>query len=408
MSTDTAFALGMLALVGPQLARPAARVPAHGRRRRRRRRARRHRDRLHRAGRLGPLLVAVALFAVVLVRPRGRLRRRPRLRGARGGGLGRAVQVRHRPGRRRARDGSADLRLPRRRASTSSARPTVFRLFREQPTPELARTRGRGSGSAISPNERLQQLYHPWTSYVFVPLFALANAGIAINGGFLSRAFTSPITLGILVGYVVGKPVGIIGTSLARDAPEPRPPAAARRLGAPSPAAARSRASASPSRCCRRRSRSTASSSRRRSSACSPQRSCASVATWLVFRGDRAAADAASHPGPARHRRVDRRPRRSRRPRARPHPRAGGRAGHARRVRRLRVPVLRKAEPVVRELLADFGDDVRYVWRHLPLNDVHPHAQLAAEAAEAAARRAPSGRCTTCCSTTRTRSGRRI
>jgi protein-disulfide isomerase len=42
------------------------------------------------------------------------------------------------------------------------------------------------------------------------------------------------------------------------------------------------------------------------------------------------------------------------------------------------------AEPVVRELLRDFGD-VRYVWRHLPLSDVHPHAQLAAEAAEAAA-----------------------
>ena len=38
----------------------------------------------------------------------------------------------------------------------------------------------------------------------------------------------------------------------------------------------------------------------------------------------------------------------------------------------------------MRELLRDFGD-VRYVWRHLPLNDVHPHAQLAAEAAEAAA-----------------------
>jgi protein-disulfide isomerase len=43
------------------------------------------------------------------------------------------------------------------------------------------------------------------------------------------------------------------------------------------------------------------------------------------------------------------------------------------------------AEPAVRELLRDFGD-VRYVWRHLPLNDVHPHAQLAAEAAEAAGR----------------------
>jgi protein-disulfide isomerase len=47
-------------------------------------------------------------------------------------------------------------------------------------------------------------------------------------------------------------------------------------------------------------------------------------------------------------------------------------------------PYCGRAEPAIRELLADFGD-VRYVWRHLPLTDVHPHAQLAAEAAEAAA-----------------------
>jgi protein-disulfide isomerase len=43
-------------------------------------------------------------------------------------------------------------------------------------------------------------------------------------------------------------------------------------------------------------------------------------------------------------------------------------------------PYCGQAEPVVRELLREFGD-VRYVWRHVPLNDVHPHAQLAAEAA---------------------------
>jgi protein-disulfide isomerase len=47
-------------------------------------------------------------------------------------------------------------------------------------------------------------------------------------------------------------------------------------------------------------------------------------------------------------------------------------------------PYCGQAEAIVRELLADFGD-LRYVWRHLPLNDVHNHAQLAAEASEAAA-----------------------
>jgi protein-disulfide isomerase len=47
-------------------------------------------------------------------------------------------------------------------------------------------------------------------------------------------------------------------------------------------------------------------------------------------------------------------------------------------------PYCGRAEGVIRDLLRDRGD-VRYVWRHLPLNDVHPHAELAALAAEAAA-----------------------
>jgi protein-disulfide isomerase len=47
-------------------------------------------------------------------------------------------------------------------------------------------------------------------------------------------------------------------------------------------------------------------------------------------------------------------------------------------------PYCGRAEVVIRELLDAFGDDLRYVWRHLPLNDVHANAQRAAEAAEAA------------------------
>ena len=88
-----------------------------------------------------------------------------------------------------------------------------FREFREQPTPELERSARQAIRTSISVNERLAQLYHPWTSYVIVPLFALANAGIAIDGAFLERALSSPITLGIAFGYVLGKPVGILGMS---------------------------------------------------------------------------------------------------------------------------------------------------------------------------------------------------
>ena len=70
--------------------------------------------------------------------------------------------------------------------------------------------------SAISANERIQYDLHPWTSYVIVPLFALANTGIHLTGHLLSDAATSPITLGILFGYVVGKPIGsFIGSWLS-------------------------------------------------------------------------------------------------------------------------------------------------------------------------------------------------
>ena len=65
----------------------------------------------------------------------------------------------------------------------------------------------------MSPNDRLQQLWHPWTSYLIVPLFGLANAGISIDPGFLSKAYTSPITLGVAIGYIFGKPAGIMAVS---------------------------------------------------------------------------------------------------------------------------------------------------------------------------------------------------
>ena len=86
------------------------------------------------------------------------------------------------------------------------------RSFREQPTPELARSAQRSVASAISANERLQYMLHPWTSYVIVPVFALANAGVHLDSQLLGDAVSSPITLGIFFGYVVGKPVGILGT----------------------------------------------------------------------------------------------------------------------------------------------------------------------------------------------------
>ena len=83
-----------------------------------------------------------------------------------------------------------------------------FRQFREQPVRGTGPRRAESVRLALSPNDRLQQLFHPATSYLIVPLFALANAGITVSGSFLARAYTSPVTLGILVGYVVGNRSG--------------------------------------------------------------------------------------------------------------------------------------------------------------------------------------------------------
>jgi Na+/H+ antiporter NhaA len=258
-----------------------------------------------------------------------------------------------------------------------------FREFREQPTAELARVAGVELRSATPVNERLQQLFHPWTSYVIVPLFALANAGIAVDGGFLSRAFSSPITLGILVGYVVGKPVGILGgswllTRLTRG--RLRPPVGWAAVAGGGTIAGIGFTVALLVATLAFDGRQLEEAKLGILSAALG----AALITWLLFRATallprrlriRALLGTAE---PLVDLYIDVDPERD----------------HVRGPINAPVTVVEygdfecpycgQAEPVVRELLRDFGD-VRYVWRHLPLNDVHPRAQLAAEAAEAAA-----------------------
>jgi Na+:H+ antiporter, NhaA family len=68
-------------------------------------------------------------------------------------------------------------------------------------------------GAPASPAARLEQSLHPWVAYGVMPLFALANAGVVIGG--LDFASASSVTLGagVLLGLVVGKPFGIVGTT---------------------------------------------------------------------------------------------------------------------------------------------------------------------------------------------------
>ena len=259
----------------------------------------------------------------------------------------------------------------------------LFRQFREEPTPDLARTAAVGLTRTLSPNDRLQRFYHPWTSYVIVPLFALANAGVVIDASFLRRAVTSPITLGIVLGYVVGKPVAVVSASWAIAAPDARPPPAGRRLGVRRRQRHDRRHRVHrlvPDRHPGLRRRPAGRGEDRR-----PGRGRDRVGGDLGRLPDhRPAADRPSYRGALRPGRAARRPRRRRRPRPRPRPRTGGRDRHRRRVRRLPVPLLRPGR-AGRPRPSSATSDVRFVWRHLPLPDVHPQAELAAQASEAAA-----------------------
>ncbi|AVH60661.1 MULTISPECIES: Na+/H+ antiporter NhaA [Streptomyces] len=383
MSTDTAFALGMLALFGARLpgslrvfiltlsvvddfvALAVIALAYSG------------------ALALPALLAAVGLFAVVLLVRRTLGVWIPSLYGVLGVALWVALlKSGVDPVVAGLAMGLLTYARPAERSNLERAS-HLFRRFREQPTPELERTVRRGLASTLSPNERLQRMFHPWTSYVIVPLFALANAGITISGSQLAHAFTSPVTLGILLGYVLGKPVGIIGaTWLTTRVSRGRlhPPAG---WGAITAGGTLAGVGFTVSLLIATLAFDGAQLGEAKIGILAAV-VCSFLLTWLVVRVVSALP-----------------------PRTRARALLG--MGHAivdledpvdvdrDHVRGpldapvtlleygdFECPYCGLAEPVVRELLAHFGD-VRYVWRHLPLPDVHPNAQLAAEAAEAAA-----------------------
>jgi len=260
----------------------------------------------------------------------------------------------------------------------------LTRTFREQPTPAFARAAQQGVLSSISPNERLQYELHPWTSFVVVPLFALANAGVHLTGSLLSAAATSPITLGILVGYLAGKPIGILTGSWLATRPQlhgPRAPVSGPVLlaGGMFAGVGFTVSLLVSSLAFHGVPLAEAKLGALGTLILSP------VLAWLALQAIRRI------PADLRARQI---------------------AGTAEDILDLAVdvdpsrdhirgpqdapvtlleygdfecPYCGQAEQVIRELLMETGYDVRYVWRHLPLNDVHPYAQLAAEASEAAA-----------------------
>jgi Na+/H+ antiporter NhaA len=259
----------------------------------------------------------------------------------------------------------------------------LFRRFREQPTPELARTARAGVAAAISPNERYQALFHGWTSYLVVPLFALANTGVPLERELLARAATSSVAIGAVLGFLVGKPVGIVGCSwlVARlSGGRRRPPVGwgsvlgagvAAGIGFTIAMLVADRAFAGETLeeaklgiLVSALAAALLSFGVLRVVCLLPQ----PLRARLLLGGSEAIVDLADPVDPE--------------------------TDHVRGPRGAAVTLVEygdyecsycgRAEAVVRELLAGDGD-LRYVWRHLPLPHVHPHAALAAEAAEAAA-----------------------
>jgi Na+/H+ antiporter NhaA len=260
----------------------------------------------------------------------------------------------------------------------------LARSFREQPTPELAYSARSSLTSALSANERLQYRLHPWTSRVIVPLFALANAGIHLDGTLLRDAASSRITLGILAAYVIGKPVGIVSASWLAS----RPRLGGSRPTVTWPVLASGAMVAGIGFTVSLLVAGLAFHGQQLDEAkigilATPLVSPA--LSWLMLQGVKRLPDAT---------------------RARQLGRVAGQIidlagdvdperdhirGHVDAPVTLveygdfECPYCGRAEPVVRQLLNTHDEDLRYVFRHLPLTDVHPNAQLAAEAAEAAA-----------------------
>jgi Na+/H+ antiporter NhaA/protein-disulfide isomerase len=260
---------------------------------------------------------------------------------------------------------------------------TLVRLFREQPTPELAKSATRALSSTLSANARLQHDFHQVTSFVIVPVFALANAGIVINPHALALAVRSPITIGIFIAYVAGKPLAItaaswLTTRASRGALQP-PVGWAGILVSGTIAGVGLTVSLLIASLAF-----TGEALEEAKIGILAAALGASLLTVLAYRL------IALLPSSARSRALlgDEQQLRDLAPpvdQQRDHIRGSVDAivtvveyGD------FECPWTQMAAPTARELLAA-NADIRYVWRHLPLHDVHPYAQLAAEAAEAAA-----------------------
>lgn len=252
----------------------------------------------------------------------------------------------------------------------------LTRAFRESPNTAYARAATRSLRESISINERLQSAWSPYIDFIVLPIFALANAGVRLDPTTLAAAFSSPLTWGIVAGLVIGKFVGItVATAIVRML----------RLGRLAPGLTMPRIAGG-----------AALSGIGFTIALfivglaieDPETQdlarvgvlAASVIAfglgWVILRvGDRL-----RPPMPVGAKLV--------RPFDPERDHFRGRADAPYQIVEygdFECPFCSRATGSIDAVIEHFGDDVRWVWRHLPLETVHVHAKEAAQASEAAA-----------------------
>jgi Na+/H+ antiporter NhaA len=251
----------------------------------------------------------------------------------------------------------------------------VIRAFRQSPNSQYARTATRQLRQSISINERLQTDVGPYVAYLVLPVFALVNAGVELDAGGLAAALRSPLTVGIVVGLVAGKFIGITGATWLMHRTGMGQLAPGLRLRRVAGGAALSGigftislfivdiAIDDPVRQSQARIGVLLASV------------IAFVAGWVIFR----ITDWISPPEPIGLkliRPID--PQRDHIRGALDAPLTLVEYGD------YECPFCSRATGSIDEVIAHFGADLRYVWRHLPLEREHPRAFDAARAAEAA------------------------
>lgn len=251
------------------------------------------------------------------------------------------------------------------------------RAFRQSPLPDVARSANQSVQQAISPNERFQTMLHPLTSFLVVPLFALANAGVELSGGLMRESLGSALTWGIVLGLVVGKCLGItagVVLSVKSGIGElPRGIGKGQTVGG----AALSGIGFTVSLLIARLAFEDVETQDQAIFGIFLASILAVIIAWIifrlaaVFRGETSASLPRFLDSPF-------------------DPERDHYLGNPDAPCVLveyadyECPYCGRATGMVRELRERMGDELTYVYRHLALVDVHPHAELAAEAVEAA------------------------